>query len=124
MRVPVTLAVATLAVLALTTAVYAVDMYTPPLFAEGSDFIECKIANVSAAKHTVQIQLIDQLGAVLKDSGPISLPAGLIAHANLEAPGFAICKFIVGATTTSVRASGSVFLGSGDFSDVTFVAAQ
>ena len=111
MKTPVMLAAIVLAVLALTTAASALELYTPPMFAGADHRIECAIANVTAMSRTVRIRIINgDDGSTLEDSGSFALSAGsLDSQDTAPAPGFAYCHFTVTGVMSNVRASGGVF---------------
>jgi len=86
----------------------AASMFAGPLFPTGDDTCECEIVNVTTTAKNVQILAIDATGAILSDTGVMSLPAGHAVGAISGSSGQQYCKF-VNASATNFRASIACF---------------
>ena len=86
--------------------IHAGELFTPALPANGSQFQECRIVNVSGAPKTVTIEAFDSTGATSAGPYTQTLAPG-------EAGGFSIsgiagsnyCKFTVPGKTDNYRGS-------------------
>jgi hypothetical protein len=88
--------------------------FTPPVFIQTPDQGSCKVVNVTAVTLTVQIQSRDAVGAVLFDTGNISLGSGEVVGSVIPSggigPGHVSCKFtVVGGSRTDIRGALAVF---------------
>jgi hypothetical protein len=115
------LVTALLLLLPLTDVARAANMFAGPLFPTGDDTCECEIVNVTATAKNVQIQAIDGTGAILTDTGVMSLAAGQAVAAISGSNGQQYCKFI-NASATNFRASIACFFSGPTSAGSDFVA--
>jgi hypothetical protein len=111
--------------LGLTSSAQAAELFTPPLFAELTDYLSCEIVNVSSRTKTVRIRVIDSLGTVQGDSGEIELAAGRVASRIALGQalfGSAYCRFTVEGGKSVFRAAAKI--GNNTTSDFVVIRAD
>ena len=87
-------------------AAHATDLYSPGLPATGTQYVECRIVNVTAASQTVTIQGFDSTGAFATSAYTQTLAPG--EAGGFSAPSIAnlmYCKFTVKGSANGFRAS-------------------
>ena len=85
---------------------YAGELFTPALPANGAQFQECRIINVSGAPKTVTTEAFNSLGA--SSSGPLTETLAPGAAGGFSLSGIyasMYCKFTVQGKTDNYRAS-------------------
>lgn len=115
--------IALVAVLALTTAAEAADLWTMPLYIGAGDYLECKLANVSAySLNNVYIRIYSG-GAPIQTYGPFSLESffeeTIIRH--FAENDRVLCRFTA-PSKVYIRAGAAIFSGGG--SDHVVIPAQ
>jgi hypothetical protein len=111
------------AVLALTTAAEAADLWTMPLYIGAGDYLECKLINISAyTLNNVYIRIYSG-GEPIQTFGPFSLPSLLEAQTVMHAAENerAFCRFTA-PSKVYVRGGAAIFSGGG--SDHVVIPAQ
>jgi hypothetical protein len=114
--------VITLAFLFFATAgAEAVELFTAPLIAAGTDLLSCQIVNVTVfARPVYEIQVIDLSGTVVQETPfQIILPAGEAASISANVSGY--CRFRV-SSKTYFRAGAGIIGTTG--SNVVFAPAE
>jgi hypothetical protein len=112
------------AVLSVASISLAGDLVTPPLWVGGSHNSTCKLVNITSAPIPAQVQMIEEGGAVLVDSGQITVgPSQVLDYGNAGLGKSVYCRF-VNANIRRVRAGLTVWAASSDATDITIVPAQ
>ena len=92
--------------------VEAADLFTSPLFVAANDRLECLIANVGAATRNIRIQVKNNDGSSLADTGSFPLPGGgFVGDGGTTTGGSGIyCQFTVEGSKHAYRASATIRL--------------
>jgi hypothetical protein len=112
------------AVLSVASISLAGDLVTPPVWVGTNHWSSCKLVNITSAPIPAQLQMIEDGGNLLQDSGPQTLAPSQVYEVGYLGPGESVyCRF-VNANTRKVRADFTAYSTSGDLTDTTVVPAQ
>jgi hypothetical protein len=93
-------------VLVPTVAAHATDLYSPGLPATGTQFLECRIMNVTNAAQTVSSQGFDSTGTAATSAYTETLEPGQAGGFSVPAvASVTYCKFTVKGSANGFRAS-------------------
>ena len=91
-------------VLSVASAGLAGDLATPSVFVGLSPIADCRLTNLTSAPISAQLEMLDTVGFVGANSGPITVLAGKTADIVWQGPGGPVyCRF-VNASKSKVRA--------------------
>jgi hypothetical protein len=85
----------------------AAELYTPWLYAQPGEAVQCRIVNTSSVGQSVRIRFYDDHGGLLYDVGPFTVPAR--QSFGLTVAGGAYCRFTTVNAKTLFRGVISVF---------------
>ena len=112
------------AVLSFASISLARDLFTPPAYVGGDQEVTCKMLNITSAPIPAELEMIQEGGTVLYDSGPITLGPSLVWGYSHAGPNDIVyCRF-VNATTRKIRADLTVYIPVYPATDTTVVPAQ
>lgn len=93
-------------IVATPVAVHAAELFTPGLPATGTQFLECRVINVSNSSQTTTTEAFDSTGAVAAGPFTETLSPGATGGFSVSAVAGAVyCKFTVSGPASRYRAS-------------------
>ena len=96
---------------------HAAELISPALYKSDAQFVECRILNTSAVTQTVRIRFFDLSGALVYDTGNISVAARTTGAISVGLSGH--CRFTTAAAKTVFRATINLF----EYSTISVVVA-
>ena len=102
----------------------AVDLWTPPLNADSTHWVECRLINVTASVRRIQIRIYFANGVLANDSLPVDLDPYSVRNLDYGPyPGYLTCRFTVPAKSY-VRAVGTLFVPGDNHADTAEFSGQ